>query len=40
MSFLNAEQDAYFLRNGNLIGTYNLGENQFYIYKDGMLEPF
>lgn len=40
MSFLNAEQDAYFLRNGNLIGTYNLGEGQFYIYKDGILEPF
>ena len=34
MSFLKSEQEAYFLRNGNLIGTNNLSSNQFYIYND------
>ena len=38
--FLNINAEAYLLRNGELVPTYNLADNTFYIYQNNQLEVY
>ena len=38
--FLNINAEAYLLRNGELVPTYNLADNTFYVYQNNQLEVY